>query len=357
MGGDNAINGTLQKGQGDKGDQSFGRRTCYERDSESTSQCEQGKTKAKGGHEEEGIEAVWPLRGTVLLFLDKARSVACPTARRTCAWISRSHEYLSVVPKSVFHGYDFAYQGLLGVWEGYPPLPLPISDKLDLPSLGVYFDTSPYHDRRRGHSPVDELHGNFHAFGGGGGKGGGGGSSAEAVGGDIEGAAETYCLAGPGCGNVKESCQEWRVGWCSQSIILKPFPFSQKVLDESHCMLSGAIAALVLHGSRSTELREHILDNKAVNSYFRASIQEPESPQEHIGYRGVGGIGGHRGVVTGGGVGDWVSRQISIGCNYCSKPVVLDGPGEGIGAEISRVQQPGRPTAWYYYYCNRSLPR
>ncbi|KAG5638636.1 hypothetical protein H0H81_011355 [Sphagnurus paluster] len=78
------------------------------------------------------------------------------------AWIYHSHGYLSV-PNSVLHGYDFGYQGLIGVWEGFAPLPAPANIDPGLGAMSSYFDIPPYHDGRRSHGPMDEFHGNFHA--------------------------------------------------------------------------------------------------------------------------------------------------------------------------------------------------
>ncbi|KAF8063440.1 hypothetical protein FPV67DRAFT_243862 [Lyophyllum atratum] len=405
------------------------------------------------------------------------------------AWISHSHEYLSV-PKSVLHGYDFAYQGLIGIWEGFPPLP--ISGNMDLPSVDGYFDTSPYNDRRRAYGPVDELHGNFQAALG---------ALAMRRAGDrpwkptvvtTKGLQRQIALQLVGWSlredELANTLHRWeREGELSRVACwlvftkqyTKAIALLTKSSDESHCMLSGTIAALVPHGSRSTELREHcerlivrlqdpyframlthlalndwsevleeealpfrerlaiafqFLDDKAVTSYLRrcmdrallrgdidgiiipglsnkagldilqgyvdrtgdiqsaailgSYVRPPRNPSHprsisgmerrvgrwvegyrdlldgfklfhlRVGFdieRGQVALGGRGGVVTGGGVGDWVPRQIIIRCNYCNKPVVPDGPGGGIGAEIGGVQQPGRPTACYH--CNRSLPR
>lgn len=73
------------------------------------------------------------------------------------------------VPTSRLHGYDFSFEGLVGIWEGLHPLPhqvedtpvLPQRDLLDIPVL-----PSTHHERstsRRSQSPADDLHGNFHA--------------------------------------------------------------------------------------------------------------------------------------------------------------------------------------------------
>lgn len=47
-----------------------------------------------------------------------------------------------------------------------------------------------------------------------------------------------------------------------------------RIIDESHCMLSGTIAALVPHGPKTTELREHCerLIVRVQDPYFRAIL-------------------------------------------------------------------------------------
>lgn len=73
---------------------------------------------------------------------------------------SDSHEYLSI-PTSILHGYDFSYQGLLGIWEGFQPL---ISQK---PDTAPTFELPSYHhhDRRtsRHNASTDEGNGSFQA--------------------------------------------------------------------------------------------------------------------------------------------------------------------------------------------------
>lgn len=78
-----------------------------------------------------------------------------------------SQDYLCL-PTSRLNGYDFSYEGLLGIWEGLQPMPnastleTPVPrDLLNLPDI-----LPPHHERhsnRRSHSPADDFHGNYHA--------------------------------------------------------------------------------------------------------------------------------------------------------------------------------------------------
>jgi WD repeat-containing protein mio len=72
------------------------------------------------------------------------------------------HDFLTI-PTPIVHGYDFGYQGLLGVWEGSIPN-LPMSHQsLSDPSPNT--TNSPYHDRRSSRHADDHSggSGNFHA--------------------------------------------------------------------------------------------------------------------------------------------------------------------------------------------------
>lgn len=82
---------------------------------------------------------------------------------------------------SRIHGFDFANQGVLGIWEGFQPVSRTTSSERDLgighpmgrnvqPSLLALPDSEGYgtvgrHRRkrslRRSHSPADQLHGDF----------------------------------------------------------------------------------------------------------------------------------------------------------------------------------------------------
>ncbi|KAF8644812.1 hypothetical protein AX16_008269 [Volvariella volvacea WC 439] len=99
-------------------------------------------------------------------------------------WIHHTQEVLST-PTSQVHGFDFAFQGLLGIWEGFPPLPSTsqastsgppqqaqqqqlhsslkpdpaFRDLLEPPTL-----LGPGHRTiKRSLSPGEELHGNYHS--------------------------------------------------------------------------------------------------------------------------------------------------------------------------------------------------
>lgn len=80
------------------------------------------------------------------------------------------------------HGFDFAYQGLLGIWEGLDAAPqqdnsssadgkdqLGASDATSLVSVDLALNpdgapsTRTKHNSRRSHSPADMFHGNYHA--------------------------------------------------------------------------------------------------------------------------------------------------------------------------------------------------
>ena len=68
-----------------------------------------------------------------------------------------SYEYLCV-PKPILHGFDFSYQGLLGIWEGFQPLPVPQGP--NILATNNYYDLAEHWET---HPSVDELYGNFSA--------------------------------------------------------------------------------------------------------------------------------------------------------------------------------------------------
>lgn len=71
---------------------------------------------------------------------------------------SDSREFLCV-PTSKVHGYDFAYEGLIGVWEGLQSSNSGIESKFLEPQPL----SSKMRNSRRSRSPADDFHGNFHA--------------------------------------------------------------------------------------------------------------------------------------------------------------------------------------------------
>ncbi|KAG6902515.1 hypothetical protein C0995_015708 [Termitomyces sp. Mi166 len=377
-----------------------------------------------------------------------------------------SYEYLCI-PKSVLHGFNFSYQGLLGIWEGFKPLP--VTQGPNLVATNNYFDLS---EQWESHPSIDELYGNFSA----------------ALGALVarrdrpwkppvatsKALHRQVALQLIGWSFREDDFAKVLQGWEDEGELskvacwlvftkqhAKAISLLMKSSDESHCMLSGTIAALVPHGPKTTELREHcerlivrvqdpyfrailthlvlndwsevleeealpfrerlaiafqFLDDKAVTSYLRrcqdhainrgdldaiiipglsskagmdilqgfvnrtgdvqsaaimgSFVYPPHNPNQVTAisamerrverwvesYRDL--LDGfkmfHRRVefdiergqiaLKGGSVnvGDWVPRQIIIRCNYCNKPVIPDGPGGGIGAEVGGVQQPGR---------------
>ncbi|KAF7980728.1 hypothetical protein HWV62_36737 [Athelia sp. TMB] len=88
------------------------------------------------------------------------------------AWIKHSREVL-LVPTPRLYGYDFSYQGLLGIWEGFQSqphepagsAPTPRNGLLDLPPTtpGGIGAAAGGLSRRHALSPSDEIHGDFHA--------------------------------------------------------------------------------------------------------------------------------------------------------------------------------------------------
>lgn len=78
-----------------------------------------------------------------------------------------------LVPTPRLYGYDFSYQGLLGIWEGFQSqphepagsAPTPRNSLLDLPPTtpGGIGAAAGGLSRRHALSPSDEIHGDFHA--------------------------------------------------------------------------------------------------------------------------------------------------------------------------------------------------
>jgi hypothetical protein len=75
------------------------------------------------------------------------------------------------MPSSRIHGYDFSYQGLHGIWDGFRPVTHAVESEhtprivyLELPpSEGNKPRSRSRHKGHRSHSPADELHGDFQA--------------------------------------------------------------------------------------------------------------------------------------------------------------------------------------------------
>lgn len=79
-------------------------------------------------------------------------------------------------PTPRIHGYDFSYQGLIGIWEGFQPCspphsnPTSVDDTPTVVNRSLLLDipgSATSHERqgssRRSHSPADDLHGNWAA--------------------------------------------------------------------------------------------------------------------------------------------------------------------------------------------------
>lgn len=61
------------------------------------------------------------------------------------------------------HGFDFSYEGLLGIWEGIQPLPdIDLASPVHRDALDVPNDPNDQYGSRRAQSPADNLYGNFH---------------------------------------------------------------------------------------------------------------------------------------------------------------------------------------------------
>jgi hypothetical protein len=95
--------------------------------------------------------------------------------RTESLWRIDSQE-IFFVPTPRLHGYDFSYQGLLGIWHGFQPSPRPQSAHASTPQIallelppstprGRSAELKGYssHPKRRVLSPSDDIHGDFHA--------------------------------------------------------------------------------------------------------------------------------------------------------------------------------------------------
>jgi hypothetical protein len=109
----------------------------------------------------------WIYRKVSFSFLTDLRLIHAPLDSRE----------LLCSPTPRVHGYDFSYQGLIGIWEGFQPSSPPHSDTstsvddtptvvnrsllLDIPGAGNQHERTG--SSRRSHSPADDLHGNWAA--------------------------------------------------------------------------------------------------------------------------------------------------------------------------------------------------
>ncbi|PPQ65556.1 hypothetical protein CVT24_010819 [Panaeolus cyanescens] len=225
------------------------------------------------------------------------------------AWIYHSQEVLSV-PTPRLHGYDFSFQGLAGLWEGFPPIALPgqtMPDEtptagprtlLDVPNAPQMHHslsgstTSSGEDRhssRRSHSPADDFHGNWTAALR---------SLASRRGADRSTWKPPVStsklvqrqLALQVCGwslredELTAAIDRWeKEGMLSRAacwlVFTKQYAKAVEVLlrseDETYQMMSGTIAALALQSSHlSAAMREYYerLINRLSDPYFRAML-------------------------------------------------------------------------------------
>ncbi|KAF9462363.1 hypothetical protein BDZ94DRAFT_738933 [Collybia nuda] len=207
------------------------------------------------------------------------------------AWISHSHEFFTV-PSSILHGYDFAYQGLQGIWEGLQPLPNPNLQPESGPPNPYLDPPAYYHERRssrHNNTSTDDAYGNFQA------------------------ALSTLAARRPGDRSWKPSVSTTKViqrqialqlcGWSLRDeelnnfikrwekdgeisraacwlVFTKQYTKAIDLLmrsnDEIHRMMSGTVAALVPHSSssKSPELRDHCerLIVRLHDPYFRVLL-------------------------------------------------------------------------------------
>ncbi|KAJ6543876.1 hypothetical protein B0H19DRAFT_289302 [Mycena capillaripes] len=215
-------------------------------------------------------------------------------------WINNAQDFLCV-PTPRLHGYDFSHQGIMGIWEGFPPLaaagdtqiadPAPVGPPVHRDLLDVR-DGRSRSRSRRSHSPADDLHGNFHAA-----------LTALALrSGDKSSAWKFPSVSSSKilqrqvalqlCGwSLKEedlwnNVKRWeKDGNHSRAacwlVFTRQYTKAIEVLmrsdDESHHMMSGTLAALIPgpgSPSKSAELREHCerLIIRLQDPYFRAML-------------------------------------------------------------------------------------
>ncbi|KAF8211587.1 hypothetical protein K438DRAFT_1807564 [Mycena galopus ATCC 62051] len=221
-------------------------------------------------------------------------------------WINNAQDFLCV-PTPRLHGYDFSHQGIMGIWDGFPPLAAttPHGDPQALPEIGpsappVHRDLLGLRDgrsrsrSRRSESPADDLHGNFHAAL----------TALVLRSGDKTSAWKFHSVSSSKilqrqvalqlCGwSLKEedllnNIKRWeREGNPSRAacwlVFTQQYTKAIEVLmrsdDESHRMMSGTLAALMPTSSgshRSPELREHCerLIIRLQDPYFRAMLTQ-----------------------------------------------------------------------------------
>ncbi|KAJ7229086.1 hypothetical protein GGX14DRAFT_416631 [Mycena pura] len=217
-------------------------------------------------------------------------------------WINTAQDFLCV-PTPRLHGFDFSYQGIIGIWEGFlpivsatprvdasiPPDPVPPVHR-DL--LDVHSGSRSQSPSRRSRSPADDLHGNFHAA-----------LRALALRSGDRSVSSAWKFPAVSsakvlqrqialqlCGwSLKEedllvNVKRWeREGNHSRAacwlVFMQQYSKAVEVLmrsdDESHHMMSGTLVAMTPGSStRSTELREHYerLIIRLQDPYFRAML-------------------------------------------------------------------------------------
>ncbi|TFK44098.1 hypothetical protein BDQ12DRAFT_640512 [Crucibulum laeve] len=223
------------------------------------------------------------------------------------AWIFHSQDLLCV-PTPRIHGYDFGYQGLMGIWEGLTPTRIIIHEEtvddtpvaiqrsllLDPPPPGHsgrhQYGGGERISSRRSQSPADDLHGNWQAALA---------ALATRRGADRSSWKPNFVTskvvqrqaALQLCGwSLKEeeltsAIRRWdKEGKISRAacwlVFTRQYTKAVDLLmrsdDESHRMMSGTIAALIPNGSSSKgfELREHCqrLIVRLQDPYFRAML-------------------------------------------------------------------------------------
>ncbi|KAG2016457.1 hypothetical protein CC2G_009625 [Coprinopsis cinerea AmutBmut pab1-1] len=200
------------------------------------------------------------------------------------AWVHHSRDLLCN-PTPRLHGYDFSYQGLLGLWEGFQPVappnahsvddtPIATQRLLDVPGSGHSAAGFERQASRRSHSPADDLYGNWNA----------------AISALMERRGSERSAWKPSlpttklhqrqlalqlCGwslrdeELKAAVRRWeKEGKISRAacwlVFTKQYSKAMDLLmrsnDEMHQMMSGTIAALTPHNSsalKNPDLREH----------------------------------------------------------------------------------------------------